>query len=268
MITANVDQGSARVDGLRIAYESVGEGDPPVVFVHGIFANRTYFAQQVQHLAPRHLVIGVDLRSHGESDDSATATVEDFQRDVIAVLERAHAGPAVLCGHSVLGGVALSIGASRPDLVRGVVMLDGVVFFPEGVRQMTVRSLLPALAGDSWLDPLRAYVGRLIDPAPPAVAARIGADVSRARREIALSFFESVFGSDYEPRQQRYAEALAALRCPLMYVRAKSPANVGRIQELRPEVMVGQVVGSGHYMMLSAAEQLNAMLDRFLETTV
>lgn len=29
--------------------------------------------------------------------------------------------------------------------------------------------------------------------------------------------------------------------------------------------MLGQVVGSGHCVMLSATEQLKAMLDRFLE---
>lgn len=29
--------------------------------------------------------------------------------------------------------------------------------------------------------------------------------------------------------------------------------------------MVGQVVGSGHYLMLSVPDQVEAMLDRFLE---
>jgi len=45
-------------------------------------------------------------------------------------------------------------------------------------------------------------------------------------------------------------------------------SNVGgprRLQELRPDAMVGQVVGSGHYLMLSIPAQVNAMLDRFLE---
>jgi len=38
------------------------------------------------------------------------------------------------------------------------------------------------------------------------------------------------------------------------------------LQELRPDAMVGQVVGSGHYLMLPAPDQVNAMLDRFLDS--
>ena len=37
-----------------------------------------------------------------------------------------------------------------------------------------------------------------------------------------------------------------------------------RLLELRPDAMVGQVVGSGHYLMLSVPDQVNSMLDRFL----
>jgi len=48
-------------------------------------------------------------------------------------------------------------------------------------------------------------------------------------------------------------------------VHAKVPADLRRLQEVRPDAMVGRVVGSGHFLTLSAANQLNAMLDRFLE---
>jgi hypothetical protein len=34
---------------------------------------------------------------------------------------------------------------------------------------------------------------------------------------------------------------------------------------LRPDVWLGSVVGSGHYMALAVPDQVNAMLDRFLE---
>jgi len=266
VIETAAEKTGAAVDGFRIVYESTGAGAPPVVFVHGIFCNRGYFDKQVEHLAPRHRVLRLDLRGHGESDRPSTVSVEAFERDVIGVLEAAAAGPAVLCGHSMAGGVALSVAAARPELVCGVVMLDGVIFFPEAARQGAVDGLLPALAGDQWLDALRGYLGRLVDPASADVIARVMADVGQARREIAASFFTSAFGSDFGPREQHYSEALSNLRCPLMYVRAKAPANLQKLQELKPDAMIGQVVDSGHYLMLSAADQVNAMLDRFLAT--
>ncbi len=50
-----------------------------------------------------------------------------------------------------------------------------------------------------------------------------------------------------------------------MYVPAKAPSDLQRLLELQPDALVGQVVGSGHYLMLSVPDQVNAMLDRFLE---
>lgn len=258
-------QEMVQVDGLNIVYESAGAGDPPVMFMHGIFGDRGYFAAQVTHLMRGHRVITFDLRSHGASGYTPDVTVEGFERDVVAVLEAAHAGPAVLCGHSTLGGVALSIAAHRPDLVRGVVMLDGVIFFPETARQGAVDGLLPALHGERWQAALGGYLRRLVDPAPPEVAERVMADAARARQETAISIFESLYGADFAAREQRYAEALASITCPLMYVRGKAPADLQKLQALKPDAMVGQVVGSGHFVMLSAADQVNAMLDRFLE---
>ena len=55
-------------DGLRIAYEDVGQGSPAVVLIHGAFGNRFHYAAQIKHLAQRHRVLALDLRGHGESD--------------------------------------------------------------------------------------------------------------------------------------------------------------------------------------------------------
>ena len=265
MIASEIEKGIATVDGLRIAYESAGAGTPAVVFVHGIFGDRGYFAAQRDHLAPRHRVITMDLRGHGESDVPRRVSVGAFERDVIGVLEAVQAGPVVLCGHSIPGAIALGIAAKRPELVRAVVMLDGVVFFPDEVRQVAVQRLLPELEGEHWQEALRGYLGRLIEPALPQVAARVMADVARARQEIASSFFDCVFGSGFEGREQGYADALRSIKCPLLYVKASSPADLRKLTGLKPDAMVGQVVASGHYMMLSAPDQLNAMLDQFLE---
>ena len=262
--TGVVDQVKT-ADGVKIVYESAGTGEPTVVFLHGIFGDRGYFKSQVEHLAGRRRAISLDFRAHGDSDRTQTVSIESFADDVIAVLDAAGATGAVLCGHSMAGGVALEVAARRPELVFGVVMLDGVIFFPEQLRRGAVDGLLPALSGEGWLDALRGYFARLIDPASPEVTARVMAGIGGARRELAVSFFDSIFGAGYAARQERYAGILASLRRPLMYVTAMSPTDLGRLQASKPDAMIGHVVGSGHWLMLSAADQVNAMLDRFLE---
>ncbi len=52
---------------------------------------------------------------------------------------------------------------------------------------------------------------------------------------------------------------------PLLYVHARVPADLTRLKEVCPDVLLGAVVGSGHWMMLAVPDQVNAMLDRFLQ---
>lgn len=49
-------------------------------------------------------------------------TLHDYARDVAAVIERQHAGPAVVLGHAFGQWIARTLAADRPDLVRGVVL--------------------------------------------------------------------------------------------------------------------------------------------------
>src|SRR5438093_11549131 len=99
---------SVEVGDLRISYGSLGSGDPPVLFIHGAFEDRSYFDPQAAHLAPRHRVIGLDLRGHGTSDVPDAVSVDDFTAD-ISVMEDARLDGAVLCGHSMGGVVALEV---------------------------------------------------------------------------------------------------------------------------------------------------------------
>ena len=39
-------------NGVTLAYEDQGNGDPPFLFVHGLAGNRTMFADQLVHHGP------------------------------------------------------------------------------------------------------------------------------------------------------------------------------------------------------------------------
>jgi pimeloyl-ACP methyl ester carboxylesterase len=114
-------------DGVRIAWEAVGEG-PPVILVHGFGSNR-----QQNWRAPGwydtlsgagYSVIVLDNRGHGESGkphDPAAYTEEQMSDDVALVIEAAGHASAFVMGYSMGGAIALRLADSQPNRVRGLI---------------------------------------------------------------------------------------------------------------------------------------------------
>lgn len=243
-----------------IAYDDVGAG-PAIVLVHGGWGHRSYFTRQIEYLRPDHRVIALDLRGHGESDASRNGAymVRNFADDIIAVCDSAGVANALICGHSVSGAAALEVAARRPELVSGVVLLDAVVLFPEAVRTAALMDFIPRLEGPQWLDALRAYFTRLMFSPfdPPAMKDQVLRDLADVRPEIGPIFMRDLMSSDH-------AEYVASGAYPLLYMHGSAPADLTRLRQLRPDALVTEVIGSGHFVMLSAPDVVSATLDRFL----
>ena len=54
-------------DGVVVVYSAVGAGEPAIVFIHGGFANRTFWDEPITIVSERHRVVAPDLPGHGES---------------------------------------------------------------------------------------------------------------------------------------------------------------------------------------------------------
>jgi pimeloyl-ACP methyl ester carboxylesterase len=245
-------------NGLRLAYEDVGHGSPAVVLIHGAFGSRSHYAAQIEYLSHRHRVLALDLRGHGASDVPYNGyRLRDYAEDVVAVCEAARLDRYVLCSHSM--PVALLAASLKPDRVAGVALLDGTVLFPESLRSQILANLVPVLEGDGWAEAMQGFlVGRGISPYDSAeLKARMMREIASAPAQIAAPLIRDVMSADFSQ----------FLRgdYPLLYVHATVPADLTRLKELRPDVLLGAVVGSGHWMMLTVPDQVNAMLARFLQ---
>lgn len=251
----------AQSQGVEIAYEEAGHGDPAVILIHAPFGHRSHFARVFSHLARRSRVIALDLRGCGESGvPSEGFRIVDLANDVRAVCRAENVNQAVLCGHSLGGTVALEVAAVEPGLAAGVALLDPVVLFPEPLRQQVMQRLVPALAAPGWLEALRGYITARMFGAfdPPEVRARIAEEIATLPAHMPAPLMNDGMSNDSSDRLQ-------AAKCPLLFVHAQVPADLGRLKQLRPDAIVASVAGSGHFMTLIVPEQVNAMLDRFLD---
>jgi pimeloyl-ACP methyl ester carboxylesterase len=115
-------------DGIRIAYETVGTGDP-VVLVHGFAASRVQNWKDPGWydtlVGAGFRVIAMDCRGHGESDKPHDPSFYDhtiMAEDVVAVIEAAGAGNAFLMGYSMGGFLSMHVLMDHPELLRKVVL--------------------------------------------------------------------------------------------------------------------------------------------------
>src|SRR6202007_209224 len=55
-------------------------------------------------------------------------------------------------------------------------------------------------------------------------------------------------------------------KVPFLYLAAAAPlTDFAKLRELCSHVVIGQTVGAGHFHQLEVPEQVNAMIDRFLD---
>ena len=117
-------------------------GPARILAVHGL----TGHGQRWETLANRHLpefaIVAPDLIGHGRSSWAAPWTIEANVAALAALLEADASGPVTVVGHSFGGAVALSLAATRPDLVAALVLLDPAVGLDGGWMREIADAML------------------------------------------------------------------------------------------------------------------------------
>lgn len=250
-------------DGVNLHYEETGSG-PAMILVHGWTCDGSHFAPQAAHFSPRYRCISVDLRGHGQSDKPEQPyTIEGFAADVAWMCGELGVSRAVLAGHSMGGAVVLALAAAHPELCRALVMLDPAILFPAELQPLLAQ-LVAGFRSPEGHAVLREFgASQFFTPTSyPVLKERLLDEMGRTPMHVVASAFESVgsFGGE---------AALKAVRAPVLYVEADPViARVDLLRELCPQVVTAKTAGSGHFHQLEVPEQINAMIDRFLDACV
>jgi pimeloyl-ACP methyl ester carboxylesterase len=102
------------------------EGAPDVLLVHGLSSNALLWDGVGARLAAAgHRAVAVDLRAHGRSEGSDDLAFPTLVDDLARVIDTTGLLRPVVVGQSWGGNLVLELGAVRPELVRGIVGVDG-----------------------------------------------------------------------------------------------------------------------------------------------
>lgn len=112
--------------GHRVAYREVGSGPRPIVLTHGLLMDGRMYQKLAPTLAAAgHRVITVDMVGHGASEqphDMVEHSMQQYGRDVVALLDHLGLPQAVIGGTSLGANVALEVAVAAPQRVRGLVL--------------------------------------------------------------------------------------------------------------------------------------------------
>ena len=131
----------ADLDEVRLFYSDDGDGETPLLLVHGLGVDSHDWIFNIPALSASHRVVAVDLRGHGYSTVPASGyAVEDYVTDLVRLLDHLGIDQVVAVGHSLGGTIVAHLAVEHPDRVLGVVEVDPAYGYdsawPAGFQQL------------------------------------------------------------------------------------------------------------------------------------
>lgn len=257
-ITTTAAIGSA--DGVRIAYTSTGTGTPAIVFIHGGFADQSFWKEQIEPLSERSQVVTLDLAGHGASGKRLGEwTMDMYGEDVRAVVGALGLESMVLVGNSLGGPVAIVATKKLPGIVHGIIAVDTFQDiqreWPEEARQAFVQALK-----DDFPVACEGMVKQLLlEETDPDVYTWVEDRMCGFDPETAPRVVEGFLEYDL---MSEFADAEVPIRA---IMGETNPLNLEGNRELRPDFEAVVMEGCGHYPMLERPAEFNQLLLAYLE---
>ena len=123
-----------------------GEGKP-VLCIHGLTANCRNWDSIAGALMPDHLVMAVDLRGRGHSEQPPSGyDIDHHCRDIENLVRDLGLESLALMGHSLGAIIALAFAVKHPEQVERVILVDGGAQLSKSESEKIIQSIGGSLA--------------------------------------------------------------------------------------------------------------------------
>jgi pimeloyl-ACP methyl ester carboxylesterase len=259
------------LDGVTIAYEDDGRGDP-LVLVHGHPFDRSMWRPQIERFSRTgRRVIAPDLRGYGESTVvGGKTTLETFAWDIRTLLDHLEVGAVVLAGLSMGGQIVMEFHRLFPERLRGLVLADTSASAETEDGKRARNEMADRLLREGMGPYAEDVLPRMIAPA------NIEAHPEVARHVLGMMLKTSPVGAAaaLRGRAERpdYVEMLSRVEVPTLVVvgRGDGLTPIADAQLLHDRVPGSTLViieGAAHMPNLERPAEFNAALAEFLEVS-
>ena len=282
-------RGRVAGDGLELAFGYWPGCGPAAVALHGLTSTYVSFMGVAERLAGRRPLLALDLRGRGDSDKpGGPYGMAQHARDVASAMRALGLGSSIIVGHSMGGFIGAALAASAPELVAGLILVDGGFAFPmnEAARksfdtglsnrivqlQQTYPSRQayrdfwrsqPQFPPEDWSPWIEAFLDYELGGEPPRLRPKASAEGVRVDLAEGLNTRE-------------INERLQAIRAPVILLRAEAGFIPGQpplypepvVAEMRrclPGLEVHTMQGTTHYNIVIGNRGASALADVIAE---
>jgi pimeloyl-ACP methyl ester carboxylesterase len=276
-------------------------GDPvkpiEILFLHATGFNAITYQSLLEPLGGQAHVAAIDMRGHGRSKLPAhpgrLKSWNRFRDDVIQVLEQAAPRGAVLGGHSMGATVSLLVAGRRPDLVKGLVLVDPVLLRSAAYRAYNTPLLNLTIPKSTMA---KGALKRRNDFESPADAAEnlrgrgafktwrapflddyvvdgvLRGDNGRFHLACTPEYEAATFGA-HAYRPWSAMRKLRKKRVPIIVLQADKDSTAGpdtdaKVHRIRPDAAVTTVPGTSHFIPMERPYVVRDALKLLFEATV
>lgn len=252
----------AKLDGMRVHYQSSGEGTEALVFVHGWSCNLDFWKANLPAFVGTSRVIAIDLPGHGQSDKpEITYSIDLFARAIDAVLTESGVEWATLIGHSMGTPVIRQFYRKYPKKTRALVIVDGALK-PFGTRE-SMEPMIAQFRSPDFRKAIEGFVGFLSQSMKSQqLLDQIKSSMLATPQHVVVGAMEamldpSIWGDD-------------KISVPVLAIMAKNdqawtPEYEKYVRNLAPGIEYSVWDGVSHFLMMDEPEKFNSALTAFLK---
>lgn len=237
-----------------------------VVFIHGAGEDGRVWERQAEFFGKAYHVLAVDLPGRGRrSQEAAFTSHEENAGDVLAQMDRAGLAKAVVVGHSMGGGVALTMALRAPERLVGLVLVvtgARLKMNPEFLEKARQQAENPQA-------PKQPPV-----PLERTVAASVRPEVLDWLRPRAMSAPSKTIYADFQANNGfDVMDRLGRISTPTLVVAADedrmAPLKFSQFMaDAIPGARIVVLSSCGHYPQVEEEERFNEALAEFLNQTL
>ncbi len=112
-------------NNVTLSYNDVGEGNIPIIFLHGYPFDKSTWKIQMDSLKSTYRVIAFDIRGFGKSTDEMTElSIDLFAEDLVSFMDKLNIKKSIVCGLSMGGYIALNAIIRFPERFKALILCD------------------------------------------------------------------------------------------------------------------------------------------------